>query len=176
MLVYLPLQTSIYLFIHHYNINQYYCKKQVIFRLTLHHAAFASFQFSWLPDTHCPAEIQILFWIHVMAIGERIHFSRILREMAQKYLNMIASFPEQSFDVHLALKTKVAHELLPGKNRQTSYLSKKSTETNTTSSITTTFYYWIRYIFLYDFDCYKNCTHCKHIILFFNQSHIYQFL
>lgn len=37
-----------------------------------------------------------------MAIGERIHFFRILRGMTQKYLGMIVGFPERSADVRLA--------------------------------------------------------------------------
>ena len=39
---------------------------------------------------------------HVMAIGERIHFFRILRGMTQKYLGTIVGFPERSADVRLA--------------------------------------------------------------------------
>ena len=38
-----------------------------------------------------------------MAIGERIHFFRILRGMTQKYLGTIVGFPERSADVRLAL-------------------------------------------------------------------------
>ena len=37
-----------------------------------------------------------------MAIGERIHFFRIMRGMTQKYLGMLVGFPERSADVHLA--------------------------------------------------------------------------
>lgn len=37
-----------------------------------------------------------------MAIGERIHFFRILRGLTQKYLGMILGFPEKSADVRLA--------------------------------------------------------------------------
>ena len=37
-----------------------------------------------------------------MAIGERIHFCRILRGMTQKYLGMALGFPEKSADVRLA--------------------------------------------------------------------------
>ena len=37
-----------------------------------------------------------------MAIGERIHFFRILRGMTQKYLGMLVGFPERSADVRLA--------------------------------------------------------------------------
>lgn len=37
-----------------------------------------------------------------MAIGERIHFFRILRGMTQKYLGTIVGFPERSTDVYLA--------------------------------------------------------------------------
>ena len=37
-----------------------------------------------------------------MAIGERIHFFRILRGMTQKYLGMALGFPEKSADVRLA--------------------------------------------------------------------------
>ena len=37
-----------------------------------------------------------------MAIGERIHFFRILRGMTQKYLGMAIGFPERSADVRLA--------------------------------------------------------------------------
>ena len=37
-----------------------------------------------------------------MAIGERIHFFRIMRGMTQKYLGMALSFPEKSADVRLA--------------------------------------------------------------------------
>lgn len=37
-----------------------------------------------------------------MAIGERIHFFRILRGMTQKYLGMTVGFPEKSADVRLA--------------------------------------------------------------------------
>jgi len=38
----------------------------------------------------------------IMAIGERIHFFRILRGMTQKYLGTIIGFPERSADVRLA--------------------------------------------------------------------------
>jgi len=34
-----------------------------------------------------------------MAIGERIHFFRIMRGMTQKYLGMLVGFPERSADV-----------------------------------------------------------------------------
>ena len=37
-----------------------------------------------------------------MAIGERIHFFRIMRGMTQKYLGMLIGFPEKSADVRLA--------------------------------------------------------------------------
>lgn len=37
-----------------------------------------------------------------MAIGERIHFFRLLRGMTQKYLGTAAGFPEKSADVRLA--------------------------------------------------------------------------
>lgn len=37
-----------------------------------------------------------------MAIGERIHFFRILRGMTQKYLGTIVDFPERNADVRLA--------------------------------------------------------------------------
>ena len=37
-----------------------------------------------------------------MAIGERIHFFRIMRRMTQKYLGMLVGFPERSADVRLA--------------------------------------------------------------------------
>lgn len=37
-----------------------------------------------------------------MAIGERIHFFRLLRGMTQKYLGMALGFPEKSADVRLA--------------------------------------------------------------------------
>ncbi|MEG0836070.1 MAG: helix-turn-helix transcriptional regulator [Christensenellaceae bacterium] len=37
-----------------------------------------------------------------MAIGERIHFFRILRGMTQKYLGQSVGFPEKSSDVRLA--------------------------------------------------------------------------
>ena len=37
-----------------------------------------------------------------MAIGERIHFFRIMRGMTQKYLGMLVEFPEKSADVRLA--------------------------------------------------------------------------
>ena len=37
-----------------------------------------------------------------MAIGERIHFFRLLRGMTQKYLGMALDFPEKSADVRLA--------------------------------------------------------------------------
>ena len=37
-----------------------------------------------------------------MAIGERIHFCRILRGMTQKYLGTIVGLPERSADVRLA--------------------------------------------------------------------------
>lgn len=37
-----------------------------------------------------------------MAIGERIHFFRLLRGMTQKYLRMAIGFPERSADVRLA--------------------------------------------------------------------------
>ena len=37
-----------------------------------------------------------------MAIGERIHFFRIMRGMTQKYLGMLLGFPEKSADVRLA--------------------------------------------------------------------------
>ena len=37
-----------------------------------------------------------------MAIGERIHFFRILRGMTQKYLGQSVGFPEKSADVRLA--------------------------------------------------------------------------
>ena len=37
-----------------------------------------------------------------MAIGERIHFFRMMRGMTQKYLGMVLGFPEKSADVRLA--------------------------------------------------------------------------
>ena len=37
-----------------------------------------------------------------MAIGERIHFFRIMRGITQKYLGMLVGFPERSADVRLA--------------------------------------------------------------------------
>ena len=37
-----------------------------------------------------------------MAIGERIHFFRLMRGMTQKYLGTIVGFPERSADVRLA--------------------------------------------------------------------------
>lgn len=37
-----------------------------------------------------------------MAIGERIHFFRLLRGMTQKFLGMAVGFPERSADVRLA--------------------------------------------------------------------------
>ena len=37
-----------------------------------------------------------------MAIGERIHFFRLLRGMTQKYPGMALGFPEKSADVRLA--------------------------------------------------------------------------
>ena len=37
-----------------------------------------------------------------MAIGERIHFFRMMRGMTQKYLGMTLGFPEKSADVRLA--------------------------------------------------------------------------
>lgn len=37
-----------------------------------------------------------------MAIGERIHFLRILRGMTQKYLGMAVGFPERTADVRMA--------------------------------------------------------------------------
>ena len=37
-----------------------------------------------------------------MAIGERIHFFRMMRGMTQKYLGMALGFPEKSADVRLA--------------------------------------------------------------------------
>ncbi|MBS5696216.1 MAG: helix-turn-helix transcriptional regulator [Lachnospiraceae bacterium] len=37
-----------------------------------------------------------------MAIGERIHFFRILRGLTQKYLGTVVGFPERSADVRLA--------------------------------------------------------------------------
>lgn len=37
-----------------------------------------------------------------MAIGERIHFFRIMRRMTQKYLGTLIGFPEKSADVRLA--------------------------------------------------------------------------
>ncbi len=37
-----------------------------------------------------------------MAIGERIHFFRIMRGMTQKYLGILVGFPERSADVRLA--------------------------------------------------------------------------
>ncbi len=38
----------------------------------------------------------------VMAIGERIHFIRNLRGMTQKYLGILAGFPEKAADVRMA--------------------------------------------------------------------------
>ena len=37
-----------------------------------------------------------------MAIGERIHFFRLLSGMTQKYLGTAVGFPERSVDVRLA--------------------------------------------------------------------------
>lgn len=37
-----------------------------------------------------------------MAIGERIHFFRTLRNMTQKYLGMAVGFPEKTADVRMA--------------------------------------------------------------------------
>ncbi len=37
-----------------------------------------------------------------MAIGERIHFFRLMRGMTQKYLGQVIGFPEKSADVRLA--------------------------------------------------------------------------
>jgi len=37
-----------------------------------------------------------------MAIGERIHFFRLMRGMTQKYLGQMIGFPEKSADVRLA--------------------------------------------------------------------------
>ena len=37
-----------------------------------------------------------------MAIGERIHFFRIMRGMTQKYLGTLVGFPDKSADVRLA--------------------------------------------------------------------------
>ena len=37
-----------------------------------------------------------------MAIGERIHFFRLMRGMTQKYLGTAVGFPERSADVRLA--------------------------------------------------------------------------
>lgn len=37
-----------------------------------------------------------------MAIGERIHFFRNLRSMTQKYLGILAGFPEKTADVRMA--------------------------------------------------------------------------
>lgn len=37
-----------------------------------------------------------------MAIGERIHFFRMMRGMTQKYLGQLVGFPEKSADVRLA--------------------------------------------------------------------------
>ena len=39
---------------------------------------------------------------NTMAIGERIHFFRLLRGMTQKYLGTLVGFPERSADVRLA--------------------------------------------------------------------------
>ena len=39
---------------------------------------------------------------NTMAIGERIHFFRLLRGMTQKYLGTAVGFPEKSADVRLA--------------------------------------------------------------------------
>ena len=38
----------------------------------------------------------------IIAIGERIHFFRMMRGMTQKYLGMALGFPEKSADVRLA--------------------------------------------------------------------------
>ena len=38
----------------------------------------------------------------IMAIGERIHFIRNLRGMTQKYLGILAGFPERTADVRMA--------------------------------------------------------------------------
>lgn len=37
-----------------------------------------------------------------MAIGERLHFFRIMRGMTQKYLGTLVGFPDKSADVRLA--------------------------------------------------------------------------
>ena len=37
-----------------------------------------------------------------MAIGERIHWFRLMREMTQKYLGIAVGFPKRSADVRLA--------------------------------------------------------------------------
>ena len=37
-----------------------------------------------------------------MAIGERIHFIRNLRGMTQKYLGILAGFPEKTADIRMA--------------------------------------------------------------------------
>ena len=47
-----------------------------------------------------------------MAIGERIHFFRLLRGMTQKYLGMTLGFPEKSADVRLA-PVSYTHLTLP---------------------------------------------------------------
>ena len=44
-----------------------------------------------------------------MAIGERIHFFRLLRGMTQKYLGMALGFPEKSADVRDVYKRQVLH-------------------------------------------------------------------
>ena len=45
-----------------------------------------------------------------MAIGERIHFFRLLRGMTQKYLGTAVGFPERSANVRLAQYEPGSHK------------------------------------------------------------------
>ena len=47
-----------------------------------------------------------------MAIGERIHFFRLLRGMTQKYLGMALGFSEKSVDVRKSTDAVRLHEML----------------------------------------------------------------
>ena len=47
-----------------------------------------------------------------MAIGERIHFFRLLRGMTQKYLGMALGFPEKSADVRKSKDAAQLYEML----------------------------------------------------------------
>ena len=44
-----------------------------------------------------------------MAIGERIHFFRILRGMTQKYLGTIVGFPERSAEDRKSTRLNSSH-------------------------------------------------------------------